>query len=109
LPTAYQRRNAKAQAEGYASYGQKRHWQELHAKGVCLGCRISMPPVTDEQRVRSKLCDICNDVADPRDRPRRYGWQRRYERLQALHRRLRGLQPGWGDGQGIRSQGWTVA
>lgn len=106
-------RNARARELGYRSYRQRRYWQEVRARGVCLGCRIPMPPDYSPNRSGSKLCSICNDTADPQGGDRlsaeHGGWQRRYTRLMALHRRKRGRRPGWGDSPPTRREARSVA
>ena len=77
----YARRNARAKAQGWQGYGQKRYWAEnglahQYARALC-------PEGPGESRPRSLLCQEHNDIVNPR-RPQqgaRVGtWQ---ERLRA--------------------------
>lgn len=62
----------------------------------CRACRANLPTY-DPPRRGSYLDTICNDLVNPRTSARDgTTWLARTSILRAVHRALRGSEPGWG-------------
>jgi hypothetical protein len=80
--TEYQARKAKAEAEGWTGYGQKRYqlarWTPEHVKELadkCCGGAGHEP-----ERAGSLLCGHCNSTVNPRSGSREGDWRARLVR-----------------------------
>jgi hypothetical protein len=74
----YERRNARARADGWTGYGQMRYWRSRWSEATVRRLAARCCHGDHElERAGSLLCRECNEKVNPIDRPREGKWQAR--------------------------------